>query len=201
MTTYRLLVIGDSHIPRRAKDVPQKVLKNLTGDLINYDNFIEFLVSRTATKLFRVMGNMDYYAGRRDSPIYEELSIELPDDPKKFLRIGLTHGAQIERRGDHTQLEEIANEKNYNILISGHTHKEEIFKTSKGVLLLNPGSVTGAWSFIASRNCCFIVIQIEADIRNITIDLYCLDKQTRVIKKSSKFYKFDGNKVNNKFKT
>ena len=95
--------------------------------------------------------------------------------------IGLTHGAQISPRGEQEQLENLAIKRNYNILISGHTHKEEIFLTEKGVLLLNPGSVTGAWSFVASRLPSFIELKIIESTKEINVDLIQIDKQSREI--------------------
>jgi hypothetical protein len=213
MSPYRLLVIGDSHIPRRAKEIHPKVLDKIedltndqkfsytffTGDLISYDEFIEFLQSKTENNLFRVMGNMDYYAGRRESPVYEELSIDFKQSQGNPLKIGLTHGSQIENRGDHSQLEKLALKRNFNILISGHTHQEEVFLTSEGILLLNPGSVTGAWSFIASGNECFIVIDINEKEKSITSTLFCLAKNTRKLERSKKYFLFDGIKIKDKY--
>ncbi|MHA2087961.1 MAG: YfcE family phosphodiesterase, partial [Promethearchaeota archaeon] len=164
----RILLIGDSHIPNRAKDVPDQIYSKLnelsepepfdytlfTGDLVSFPGFIEFLDSKTKIRLFIVMGNMDYHYGNRDAPIYQSLDIEFIDNDRMI--VGLTHGAQIRPRGDHKQLEILANKKNYNILISGHTHQEEITLTENGILLINPGSVTGAWSCVASRIPSFI---------------------------------------------
>ncbi|TFG16211.1 MAG: YfcE family phosphodiesterase, partial [Promethearchaeota archaeon] len=156
-----LLAIGDSHIPLRAKDVSPKIYEKLeeiagnhlfdytffTGDVIDAPQFLDFLKLKTKLDFFRVVGNMDYYGGSRDAPIFQKLDLFIPHK----LSIGLTHGAQISPRGNHDQLELLASEQDYNILISGHTHKEEITLTKNGILLLNPGSITGAWSFIASQ--------------------------------------------------
>jgi putative phosphoesterase len=182
----KILAIGDSHIPQRAKKIPDQIYTKLTqitntdkfdftfftGDVIKAPDFITFLNNITKRKIFRVIGNMDYYSGNQDAPVFQDLNIAL--ETNNDLIIGLTHGHQISPRGDHLQLESIALQKNYNILISGHTHKEEVILTGKNILLLNPGSVTGAWSFIASRNPSFIVIQIEekTGIINITLHQY-----------------------------
>ncbi|MFW9820672.1 MAG: YfcE family phosphodiesterase, partial [Candidatus Thorarchaeota archaeon] len=158
----RILCIGDAHVPVRAKDLPIQIYEKLdelteeslfhytffTGDLINFPKLIDFLNQKTKRTLFNVIGNMDYYYGNRDSPNYQKLVISFEDNDEVIL--GLTHGAQINPRGDHDQLEVLAQEKGYTILVSGHTHKEEVFLTRKGILLINPGSVTGAWSFVAS---------------------------------------------------
>ena len=189
----RILCIGDSHIPFRVKDLPMQIynkINNLTstelfdytfftGDLINFPELLIFLNQRTKRSLFKVIGNMDYYYGKRDSPTYQKLDISFEDNDK--ITLGLTHGAQIRPRGDHDQLEILAQENGYTILVSGHTHKEEIFLTNKGILLINPGSVTGAWSFVASGIPSFIELSVDEKTKKVVINLFQVDKSTRKI--------------------
>jgi len=169
----KILVIGDSHIPHRAKSIPIQICDILeksvmngkfdytlfTGDVINAPRFMEYLKRITKTELLVVIGNMDYYGGNQNAPLYQRIEISL--ETKENFTIGVTHGHQINPRGDHAQLESLAIDNNYNILISGHTHKEEVFLTKDGVLLVNPGSVTGAWSFVASQNPSIIVLVLN----------------------------------------
>jgi putative phosphoesterase len=207
----KFLIIGDSHIPKRAQIIPQAILEKLneltisnlfeytffTGDLIDYPQFIEFLNEKTKKKLFSVMGNMDYYYGNKDSPIYQNTEIIM--NGGKELIIGLTHGSQIEPRGDHNQLEHLAMERGYDILISGHTHKEEIFLTKKGILLLNPGSVTGAWSFVASRNPSFIVLGLNQIDCEIDVSLFQLDKKIQRVDEIKSYFIFKDSKINYRY--
>ncbi|NHJ20030.1 MAG: YfcE family phosphodiesterase [Candidatus Lokiarchaeota archaeon] len=202
----RILVIGDSHIPRRASEVPPIIMDKLnqlsnqlfdyiffTGDVINAPDFMIFLKSLSKNRILRVIGNMDYYGGSQDAPVYQNLAISLESNNK--LIIGLTHGHQISPRGDHSQLEELALQRNYNILISGHTHKEEIVLTKNNILLINPGSVTGAWSFIASRNPSFIVIQIDKKASIINITLHQYNFRSSSFKDLNLSYYFDNKKI------
>ena len=203
----RILCIGDSHIPNRAKDLPEKIYDKLnelsetelfdftlfTGDLIEFPEFIEYLYSITKENLFLVMGNMDYHYGNRDAPIYQSLGINFEDNDKMI--VGLTHGTQISPRGDHMQLEILAIKRNYNILISGHTHKEEISLTEKGILLINPGSVTGAWSFVASRLPSFIELNINESTKEISGNFFQLDKRSREIILLKSNYIFENNQI------
>jgi putative phosphoesterase len=207
----RVLSIGDSHVPNRAKELDFGIYNKLnelsetelfdytlfTGDLIKFPKFIEYLDSITKNKLLIVIGNMDYHYGNRDAPLYESLDIDFEDSDNMV--VGLTHGAQISPRGDHMQLELLATQKNYNILISGHTHKEEILLTEKGILLINPGSVTGAWSFVASRLPSFVVININELTKKIIVDLIQIDKQTREIIGFKSKYFFKNNQITEKF--
>lgn len=207
----KLLAIGDSHIPRRAKEIPSQVYDKLekltekslfdytffTGDVINAPKFLDFLNLKTKRDLFIVLGNMDYYGGDRNVPIYQKL--EIPIETNAPLIIGLTHGAQISPRGDQSQLELLASERNYHILISGHTHHEEVNLSENGTLLLNPGSVTGAWSFVASGNPSFLTITIEESNYYIDIDLFILNKKNNRFEKSEFKFLYKNSKIHDRF--
>ncbi|MCK4779720.1 MAG: hypothetical protein KAT57_06015, partial [Candidatus Lokiarchaeota archaeon] len=65
--------------------------------------------------------------------------------------------------------------------VSGHTHKEEVYLTKNGILLINPGSVTGAWSFVASGIPSFIELSVNEKTKEIFINLFQIDKQNREI--------------------
>ncbi|MFX1412277.1 MAG: YfcE family phosphodiesterase [Promethearchaeota archaeon] len=208
----KLLLIGDSHVPKRAMGISdhiQNKLKELakldlfeytffTGDEINYPQFMKLLNLITKKDVYRVIGNMDYYYGNRASPLYQEHEFRFYTG--EILLIGLTHGAEIEPRGDKTQLELLAIEKKCNILISGHTHKEEVFLTKNGILLLNPGSITGAWSFVASQIPSFIILNIHTDNKGIDVFLFQLDKESEEINENDYFFFFEKNKIFSKFK-
>jgi len=206
----KLLAIGDSHLPRRAKSVPDQIIKKLeqlveiekfdytffTGDIVNAPKFMNFLNSITEKNLFVVIGNMDYYGGNRDAPVYQNLNISMRNNDN--LIVGLTHGHQVSPRGDRSQLELIAIEKSFNILISGHTHKEEIF-LQKDILLLNPGSVTGAWSFIASGNPSFITLNINKKMGEVNVVLYQYDIRAAKLKDLKSYFVFKNNKIQHKY--
>ena len=202
----RCLVIGDSHIPRRARDIPIEIYDKITeltisdpldftlftGDQIKAPKFLDFLHSKTKNEVLIVIGNMDYFDGNRSAPLYHELDVLMGDEK---LKIGLTHGAQIHPRGDHAQLELLATERNYTILISGHTHHEEIHLTGNGTLLLNPGSVTGAWSFVASRNPAFIILDLNEGSKIIRVNLLYKDKRSKEIKEEVSNFIFQNNQI------
>ncbi len=208
---YKILCLGDSHIPVRANDLPMQIYNKIneitesklfdyilfTGDLIDFPEFIDYLNQKTKRALFKVVGNMDYYYGNRDSPTHQKIEISFEDN--RSIILGLTHGTQIRPRGDHDQLELLAQEKGYNILFSGHTHKEEIFLTKEGILLINPGSVTGAWSFVASGIPSFIEILVNKRNKDIITKLYQLDKKAGKIIVSEYFFVLKNNKIYKKY--
>jgi putative phosphoesterase len=196
----KILVIGDSHIPRRAKNIPIQICDVLeksvvngkfdytffTGDVIKAPRFMSYLKKITNVEVLAVVGNMDYYGGNRNAPIYQHIEVSI--ETKENLTVGLTHGHQIHPRGDNAQLGNLAIDNNYNILISGHTHKEEIVLTNDGVLLLNPGSVTGAWSFVASRNPSIIVLILDEKTGEIDVFLHQYEiRSSKLREKKSSF--------------
>ncbi|MHA1726276.1 MAG: YfcE family phosphodiesterase [Promethearchaeota archaeon] len=199
----KILVIGDSHIPRRASEVPPEIYEKLTelgkydytfftGDLIQAPKFLRFLKEKTNQHVFRVLGNMDYYNGITDLPIFQEL--EIPISEGDNLRIGLTHGAQINPRGDIGQIDALARKKRFDIIIVGHTHKEEICIMLSGRLMLNPGSVTGAWSFLATGTPSFIIMEIEPEKNVINTYLIRLNKKTKAFEETHYQFQFMKNK-------
>ncbi len=203
----RILCIGDSHIPNRAKNIPKQIIDHIatltetelfdytlfTGDLISYPELIILLKSKTKKYLFSVLGNMDYHYGNRDSPIYHQLEVVFNTNYK--ISIGLTHGSQIRPRGDHVQLEKFAIEKKVNVLVSGHTHKEEVFLTKNGTLLINPGSATGAWSFVASGIPSFILLNINESNEEIHINLFQVQKNSRELINLNSEFTFKNSKI------
>ena len=128
-------LISDTHIPDRARILPQKVLEAFNdvelilhaGDLTSPKVIDEL---EEIAPVMAVQGNMDRANG-----------IELPKAKiieVAGLKIGIIHG-EVYPRADSDQLLYLAKELNVDILVSGHSHQPKIEQTD-GVLLLNPGS-------------------------------------------------------------
>lgn len=132
-------IISDTHIPERAKKLPKEIFEHFSDvDLIiNCGDVTSESVLNDLEKiseLLVVSGNMDYM----NYPKEYEITIE-------NFKIGIIHGNQIHPRGDTLKMKYLCLEKNWDILISGHTHIpmiKEISLENKKILLLNPGSPT-----------------------------------------------------------
>ena len=61
-------------------------------------------------------------------------------------QVGLIHGDQVVPFGNHAALGAVARRLGVDILVHGHTGKNEIFQ-SDGKFYLNPGSVSGSVGF------------------------------------------------------
>ena len=128
-------LISDTHIPDRAKEIPQKVFDAFNGvDLILHaGDLTSPKVIGDLEKIAPVMavqGNMDRAHGI-NLPAARVIQAE-------DLKIGIAHG-EVYPRADTQQLVYLAKELDVNILVTGHSHQPKIEQTG-GVLLLNPGS-------------------------------------------------------------
>ena len=128
-------LISDTHIPDRAKEIPQKVFDAFSevdlilhaGDLTSL-KVIEDL--EKIAPVIAIQGNMDRVNGI-NLPVAKVIEAE-------GLKIGIAHG-EVYPRADTQQLVYLARELDVDILITGHSHQPKIEQTD-GVLLLNPGS-------------------------------------------------------------
>ena len=65
-------------------------------------------------------------------------------------RIGLMHGHQIVPWGDPHALAMIQRQLDVDILVTGHTHQNEV-NEYEGKWFINPGSITGSYSALTSE--------------------------------------------------
>lgn len=160
------LVVGDFHIPQRASMIPEKFQKMLvpnkmqrklaiylffdksiihnepwfnssidvlcTGNLVTKDQYDE--LRHLAPNVHVVRGCFD-----EDSSYPESKVIQIGQ-----FKIGLIHGHQIVPWGDSHSLAILQRQMDVDILITGHTHRNEVNEYG-GKWFINPGSITGAY--------------------------------------------------------
>lgn len=169
-----IAVISDSHIPSRAEELPKEVIESLKRSQINIHagDFDEKEVYNGIDEygnLKAVKGNCDFF--------------DLPNSEKfeyKGVKFGVYHGTGIAPRGDHDTLEKIALEDlEVDILITGHTHEEEI--TDLGdCLIINPGSCTGVGGG-TSRESEPTYVTIEFDENQLLIELFKVGDESDIV--------------------
>ena len=153
-------LISDTHIPDRARQIPEKVLESFENvDLIIHSGD---LTSTTVideldniAPVIAIQGNMDRVAGL-DLPRFQVIDVE-------GLKIGVAHG-EVYPRGDTQQLLYLARELDVNILITGHSHQPKIEQV-EDVLLLNPGSP------IVPRLADRTVMLLEINDKNVEVEI------------------------------
>lgn len=153
-------LISDTHIPDRAREIPQKVKEAFkdvdlilhAGDLTSL-SVIEEL--KKIAPVMAIQGNMDRVNGI-DLPKARVIQAE-------DLRIGLVHG-EVYPRADTQQLLYLARQLEADILVSGHSHQPKIEQV-EGVLLLNPGSA------IVPRLADRTVMLLKIDKKEVDVEL------------------------------
>lgn len=153
-------LISDTHIPDRAREIPEKVLtsfKNVdliihAGDLTTTEVIDEL---EKIAPVIAVQGNMDRVA-HIDLPKAKVITVEK-------IKIGIAHG-EVYPRADTQQLLYLARQLDVNILVTGHSHQPKIEQV-EDVLLLNPGSP------IVPRLADRTVMLLEINNKNVDVEI------------------------------
>lgn len=185
--TYRVLVLGDTHIPSRRDSIPKefyKYIKDAVFDLALITGDLERESDMRAAlpplpRSFIVIGNMDYGSSYN---FHEQVQL---DD----FNLLLIHGTQLRPRGNIEQLWKILLQIGGDVAVHGHTHKAAI-DLHKDRLFLNPGTISGATGGWGGRaNASFMELEVQSSTMKVT--LHQTDWQ--VVKQSEiQFMKQDG---------
>jgi len=191
--TYKVLVLGDTHIPSRRDSIPiefyQHIKNNeydltlITGDLVRESDMRAALPP--LPRSFIVVGNMDYSSTYN---FHEQIQL---DD----FNLLLLHGTQLRPRGNIEQLWEILMQIEGDVAIHGHTHKAAI-GLYKDRLFLNPGTISGATGGWGGRaDASFIELDILKNEMKVTLhqtnwrevktsEILYLKQNTAILRKS-----------------
>jgi hypothetical protein len=134
----RLLLLADTHVPRRARDLPAQVWDEVVRSdvVIHAGDWVDVaLLDALETSGARVIGCW----GNNDGPALRERLPEVGRLEVDGLRIAVVHetGGRVgrERRMD-------AEYADVDVLVFGHSHIPWDTVTPGGIRLLNPGSPT-----------------------------------------------------------
>ena len=160
----KIIVLSDTHIPERAKDIPEELYKDMkSADLIVHAGDITSLAFFNKigkiTDLKAVHGNMDEPRLKEILPLKQMIKVN-------GFSIGLIHGWGSPFGMLDLVQEEFVKEKP-DIIIFGHTHKTFNLRRNN-ILLFNPGSPTDKiFSETNSYGVITISDKIEAKIVNL----------------------------------
>lgn len=175
-----ITVVSDSHVPTRAEQIPEQIREkmkkaDLTVHAGDFDEKPVYNGIEEYGELVAVKGNCDFF----DLPNSETFE-------RKGLKFGVYHGTGINPRGDHDTLQKIAVEDlEANVLITGHTHHEEITEL-EDCLILNPGSCTGVGGG-SSRSSNPTMIELELSKQQLRVKLFEVKEKGLKLKEERKF--------------
>ena len=134
----RLLLLTDTHVPRRARDLPAQVWDEVAqADVVLHagDWVAPELLDRLAAKAARLVACW----GNNDGPVLRSRLTERADTVLGGLRFTVVHetGAAGGREARMSRLY-----PDTDVLVFGHSHIPWDTTTSTGLRLLNPGSPT-----------------------------------------------------------
>ena len=139
--TTRIVVLGDTHLPRFGRTLPEPVLAALTeaDRILHVGDITEPFV----LDLLAAHAPVDAVAGNNDSPeLATRLGVVRVVEVEK-VRIGITHGHHGTGRTTPERAQRLfaAVEPGLDAVAFGHSHQPMV-ERSDGRWLLNPGSPT-----------------------------------------------------------
>jgi putative phosphoesterase len=161
--TLEVLLLADTHVPRRARDLPPEVWSAVeqadvvvhAGDWVDV-RLLDELETR-ARRLVGVHGNNDHGALRQRLPEVARVELE-------GVRFGVVHetgAAQGRERRCDQRFPDL------DVLVFGHSHIPWDTTAASGLRLLNPGSPTDRRR---QPTCTYLTLTVDADeVRDVTL--------------------------------
>jgi uncharacterized protein len=154
----RIVVISDTHMPKRGKNVPKPLAKELTGAdlIIHAGDWNELLVLSQLETFAPVVG----VSGNVDLPEVKEVFADKKVLEINGFKLGIVHGHIGKKKTTHERALEAFKDENLDIIIFGHSHIP--YQEYHGdTLLFNPGSPTDKRF---QKNYSFGILDIEENI-------------------------------------
>ena len=168
--TTRMLLLADTHLPKRAKDLPAEVWGAVDdADLVVHAGDGVDVASRDAlesraARLVGVAGNNDHGVLRERLPEFATLTVE-------GLRFGVVHETG-QATGRESRCD--AAYPDLDVLVFGHSHIPWDTTTARGLRLLNPGSPTDR----RRQPFCTFMTAVVDDGALVSVDLHEIARAT-----------------------
>ena len=155
-----VLVLGDLHIPERANAIPEQFKRMLVPNKMKHVLCTGNISREQYSELCGLAPNVHVVRGDFDN----DEALQFPDSSIVQVgqfRVGLIHGHQLMPYGSQDAKARLRRNMNVDILISGHTHQNEVV-LQDGHYFINPGSITGAYSSLTPETIpSFILLAIQ----------------------------------------
>jgi vacuolar protein sorting-associated protein 29 len=181
------LILGDLHIPQRSSKIPAAFKRMLVPNKMQHVICTGNLSAADYDELRDLAPNVHVVAGDYDN----DGSLVFPETrviQVGAFRIGVIHGHQILPWNSHDALARMRRKLNVDILVSGHTHKNEVTVHEGSYYFINPGSITGAYSSLSGTATPSFVLLAVQDTK-ITCYVYELGENGEVDVSKTEFTK------------
>ena len=162
----RVAILGDSHIPGRAKELPEKLIKRVREFMPNRIWFTGDFNTLDVLRRINSLGRLDAVLGNKDF-------LELPESLKfefEGVKLLLIHGHQVGVAGNRERLQNFAKYYGCDVIVCGHSHVPDVHKDR--AIIINPGSCTGVPYLDSARPPSLILATLGG--RNISLRLLLL---------------------------
>lgn len=141
-----VLVLGDLHIPDRANAIPENFKRMLVPNKMKHVLCTGNIGKEQFNNLCGLAPSVHVVRGDFDNdetlPLPETVVVEVGS-----FTIGLIHGHQLLPSASSRDAKaQMRRKLGVDVLVSGHTHKNEVILEDDGGYCINPGSITGAYS-------------------------------------------------------
>ncbi len=150
-------LISDTHIPSRAKAIPNEVfeISNGVNLILHAGDLTQLSIVDELQQLVPVVA----VSGKMDRGEVRKRLLKMDSIKVYNWKIGVTHDPEI--FSGTRRMKTIAKQNNLNILVFGHTHRPSL-KQAEEVLFINPGSPTNPLpSFITKPTVALLKITKE----------------------------------------
>ncbi|EEC51438.1 predicted protein [Phaeodactylum tricornutum CCAP 1055/1] len=144
-----VLVLGDVHIPERASKIPAPLKRMLVPNKMQHVICTGNISTEMYEELRTLAPNVHIVAGDFDTT--EMVFPETRVVQVGAFRIGVVHGHQVLPWKNQDAAARMRRKLNVDILISGHTHQNEVTLLDESYYHINPGSITGAFSSLTEQ--------------------------------------------------
>ncbi len=162
----RLTVIADTHVPRRARDLPAPLWASLESAdvVVHAGDWVDVALLQALTTRLRPDAELVAVAGNNDGPALRQRLPEVARAELEGLRLAVVHetgaAAGRERRC-------AAAFPDADVLVFGHSHIPWDTMAPTGLRLLNPGSPTDRRR---QPHCTYLTAQVEdGALREVTL--------------------------------
>ncbi|GKY98489.1 hypothetical protein MPSEU_000806200 [Mayamaea pseudoterrestris] len=147
-----VLILGDLHIPSRASSIPAPFKRMLVPNKMQHVICTGNISAADFDELRSLAPNVHIVSGNYDDAQTSGASFpETRVIQVGSFRIGLVHGHQLLPWGSQEAAAMMRRKLGVDILVTGHTHKNEISIRDETHMYINPGSITGAYSSITAN--------------------------------------------------